>query len=88
MYLKTASERSREVMASFILLLVLSCLPSLLALPLEKRDDNIPARVPYIFPEAGTDSVRTRRLWLYGLTTTHSSQMLFGRDGPTENYST
>ncbi|KAK0504848.1 AhpD-like protein [Armillaria luteobubalina] len=52
-------------MASFILLLVLSCLPSLLALPLEKRDDNIPARVPYIFPEAGTDSladsIRARR---------------------------
>ncbi|KAK0212920.1 4-carboxymuconolactone decarboxylase [Desarmillaria ectypa] len=52
-------------MAFFILLLILSCVPSLLTLPLGKRDDNIPARVPYIFPEAGTDpladSIRARR---------------------------
>ncbi|KAF9051065.1 4-carboxymuconolactone decarboxylase [Hymenopellis radicata] len=49
-----------------ILCVVLSCIPSLLGLAiLEKRDDDLPARVPYIFPEPGTDpiadEIRARR---------------------------
>lgn len=27
---------------------------------LTKRDDNLPARVPYVFPPPGTDSVSSR----------------------------
>ncbi len=45
----------------FILAVLLFYIPSLLGLAVlkEKRDDDLPARVPYIFPEPGTDPVRS-----------------------------
>ncbi|KAF7782500.1 hypothetical protein Agabi119p4_1876 [Agaricus bisporus var. burnettii] len=46
--------------------LILSLIFFASAIPITKRDDNLPARVPYVFPEPGTneiaDEIRARRV--------------------------
>lgn len=45
-------------------LLAFSATPGTAEFAFQKRDDNLPARVPYVFPPPGTDPVRSSRVGL------------------------